>query len=90
MVKTPKGIVKSLHRFYIKTAFSTRVYAFQSHANLDLRDYYEIGEKVTHYAGYAIPAKAEPYADEAKICIECGELFPPTAHSCCYCGKYLR
>ena len=84
------GRNRSYHRFTIKGAFSEKTYEYVGDAQLDLRSYYELGEKVRHHAGYALPSKVKREPSDSRICIECGEMIPHGRYTCPYCGSGVR
>lgn len=81
------GKRRMYYRFVIRGLWGKRAYIFRGRPSHDLRDYYKIGEKVVHCAGYPVPVKENPGAVEAQICMECGELVPYGEGRCIYCGK---
>lgn len=81
------GKRKVCHTFVIKSLFFTRSYVYSEPVSINLLDYFEIGEKVIHHAGYAVPSKKERNVETPRICIECCEIIPSGNSSCPFCGK---
>ena len=75
--------------FTIKRWFTTRVYTYQGSSGVDFSEYFEIGERVIHHRGCAIPEKMHRGHGFPYICVECGEIVPDGRRQCVYCGKVL-
>lgn len=54
-----------------------------------LRDYYNIGDEVEHYAGFSYNRKTNLKQDEKNICIVCGALNLQKDDYCINCGHSL-
>lgn len=81
------GKKRICHTFVIKSVFSIKSYIYKGPVSINLLDYFEIGEKVIHHAGYAVPTKKNRSPGTPRICIECCEIIPSGNSSCPFYGK---
>lgn len=51
--------------------------------------YFNVGDRVHHYAALPFPEKADKSADTVKFCLKCGSTHFPEQSRCYFCGKPL-
>ncbi|MEF9919202.1 MAG: hypothetical protein RR579_07170 [Eubacterium sp.] len=79
----------SFHTFVIKKGMKTKSFVFRGHKSLDFMNYFQIGDHVRHFSGYAIPEKFDKTSDDVVLCIVCGDFTPINRNHCQYCGELL-
>lgn len=51
--------------------------------------YFNVGDRIHHYAALPFPEKVDKSADTVKFCLKCGSTHFPEQSRCYFCGKPL-